>query len=76
MFEAIVAEDETLLRKALLEQLGKAWPELRIVAECEDGASALEAIAEHRPDVAFLDIRSRLIFYWTANAVNHGVCYV
>jgi DNA-binding LytR/AlgR family response regulator len=57
MFEAIVAEDETLLRKALLEQLGKAWPELRIVAECEDGASALEAIAEHRPDVAFLDIR-------------------
>lgn len=57
MFEAIVAEDETLLRKALLEQLGKAWPELRIVAECEDGAGALEAIAEHRPDVAFLDIR-------------------
>lgn len=57
MFEAVVAEDETLLRKALLEQLGKAWPELRIVAECEDGASALEAIAEHRPDVAFLDIR-------------------
>jgi len=57
MFEAIVAEDETLLRKALLEQLDKAWPELRIVAECEDGAGALEAIAEHRPDVAFLDIR-------------------
>ena len=28
-----------------------------IVAECEDGASALEAIAEHQPDVAFLDIR-------------------
>jgi hypothetical protein len=24
------------------------------VAECEDGASALEAIAEHTPDVAFL----------------------
>lgn len=57
MFEAIVAEDETLLRKALLEQLGKAWPELRIVAECEDGASAVEALAEHTPDVAFLDIR-------------------
>ena len=34
-----------------------AWPELEIVAECEDGASALEAIAEHQPDVAFLDIR-------------------
>jgi DNA-binding LytR/AlgR family response regulator len=57
MAKAIVAEDETLLRKSLLEALGKAWPDLEIVAECEDGASALEAIDEHRPDAAFLDIR-------------------
>lgn len=57
MAKAVVAEDEALLRQALLAALGKAWPELEIVAECEDGASALEAIAEHRPDVAFLDIR-------------------
>ena len=53
----IVAEDEALLRQALVEQLGQAWPQLRVLAECEDGASALEALAEHRPDVAFLDIR-------------------
>lgn len=53
----IIAEDESLLRQALVERLGKAWPELRILAECEDGASALEALAEHQPDVAFLDIR-------------------
>jgi DNA-binding LytR/AlgR family response regulator len=57
MAKALVAEDEALLRQALLAALEKAWPELEIVAECEDGASALEAIAEHRPDVAFLDIR-------------------
>ena len=54
---AIVAEDEALLRQALVDALAAAWPELRIVAQCEDGASALEAIAEHMPDVAFLDIR-------------------
>ena len=53
----VVAEDETLLREALVEQLRRAWPTLRIVGECEDGASALEAIAEQRPGVAFLDIR-------------------
>lgn len=53
----LVAEDETLLREALIVQLRAAWPGLLIVAECEDGASALEALAEHRPDVAFLDIR-------------------
>jgi len=53
----IVAEDEALLRHALVAELKRAWPELRIVAECEDGASAVEALAEHQPDVAFLDIR-------------------
>ncbi|UWX04198.1 response regulator transcription factor [Pseudoxanthomonas sp. NC8] len=57
MFECVVAEDEELLRTSLLLQLGEVWPGLRVVAECEDGASALEAIAEHKPDVAFLDIR-------------------
>jgi len=53
----IVAEDEALLREALVAALKHAWPTLRVVAECEDGADALEALAEHRPDVAFLDIR-------------------
>src|SRR5690606_16350693 len=54
---AIVAEDEALLRDALVEGLRVAWPELEVLAECEDGASALEALAEHQPDIAFLDIR-------------------
>jgi DNA-binding LytR/AlgR family response regulator len=53
----VIAEDEALLRQALLDQLASAWPQLQIVAACEDGASALEAIAEHEPHVAFLDIR-------------------
>jgi len=53
----VVAEDEALLRQALLDQLAQAWPQLQVVAACEDGASALEALAEHKPDVAFLDIR-------------------
>nr|WP_208543200.1 LytTR family DNA-binding domain-containing protein [Lysobacter alkalisoli] len=54
---AIVAEDEALLRQSLVELLQRAWPELEIVAECDDGAGALEAIEQHRPGVAFLDIR-------------------
>ena len=57
MFKCVVAEDESLLREALLEQLSKAWPELNIVAACDDGASALEEIVAHQPDVVFLDIR-------------------
>jgi DNA-binding LytR/AlgR family response regulator len=54
---AILAEDEAPLRKALRAMLEEAWPELRIVAECEDGIAAMEAIAAHRPTLAFLDIR-------------------
>jgi DNA-binding LytR/AlgR family response regulator len=53
----VVAEDEPLLRAELVALLARAWPEAAIVAECDDGGSALEAISEHRPDVAFLDIR-------------------
>jgi DNA-binding LytR/AlgR family response regulator len=55
--KCVVAEDETLLREELLSQLRRAWPELEVVAACEDGAEALEAIATHQPEVAFLDIR-------------------
>ncbi|RJG14940.1 LytR/AlgR family response regulator transcription factor [Massilia cavernae] len=57
MLRCVVAEDESLLRDALLQLLRETWPELDIVAACDDGGSALEAIAAHQPDVAFLDIR-------------------
>lgn len=57
MTRAVIAEDEALLRSELSRLLQQAWPGLEIVAECEDGASAVEAIVEHQPDVAFLDIR-------------------
>lgn len=53
----VVAEDEALLRQALLNALAQVWPELEIVAACDDGATALDAIVTHQPDVAFLDIR-------------------
>lgn len=57
MTKCVIAEDETLLRDALVQLLGQVWPELEIVAACDDGGSALEAIAWHQPEVAFLDIR-------------------
>jgi DNA-binding LytR/AlgR family response regulator len=53
----VIAEDEALLREALVDQLRQAWPALQVLAECEDGASAVDALAEFQPDVAFLDIR-------------------
>ena len=54
---AIIAEDEAPQRQALAAMLRELWPELNIVGECADGLAAVEAIAEHNPSVAFLDIR-------------------
>jgi DNA-binding LytR/AlgR family response regulator len=54
---ALIADDEDLPRAELRRMLAAAWPELRIVAECEDGPAAVEAMARHAPRVAFLDIR-------------------
>jgi DNA-binding LytR/AlgR family response regulator len=54
---ALIADDEDLPRAELRRMLAQAWPELRVVAECEDGVGAIEALEQHRPDVAFLDIR-------------------
>lgn len=54
---ALIAEDEAPQRAELIDLLADAWPELAIVAACEDGIVAMQAIAEHRPRIAFLDIR-------------------
>jgi len=57
MTRCVIAEDEILLQQELVKLLHEVWPGLDIVAICDDGGSALEAIAAHQPEIAFLDIR-------------------
>ena len=54
---ALIADDEDLPRAELRRMLAVAWPELQVVAECEDGPAAVEALDAHAPQIAFLDIR-------------------
>jgi DNA-binding LytR/AlgR family response regulator len=54
---ALIADDEDLPRAELRRMLAHAWPALQVVAECEHGPAAIEALDAHRPDFAFLDIR-------------------
>jgi DNA-binding LytR/AlgR family response regulator len=54
---ALIAEDEPLLAANLEAELKKAWPELRIVANVQHGAAAVEQTLALKPDVLFLDIR-------------------
>jgi DNA-binding LytR/AlgR family response regulator len=54
---ALVADDEPLLRSALVRQLARAWPELHIVAQARNGREAVEQFEALRPDVCFLDVQ-------------------
>ncbi len=54
---AIIADDERLMREQLRARLAEVWPELQVVAEARNGEEAVALVAEHRPDLAFLDIR-------------------
>ena len=53
---ALIADDEPLLRATLTRLLGKAWPELKIVAEARNGREAVEHFESHKPDICFLDV--------------------
>src|SRR3954451_6374575 len=52
----VLVDDEPPARLALRQQL-TALPDAEIVAECGDGASAVEAITRYAPDVLFLDVQ-------------------
>ena len=52
----VVADDHPLYREGVVRAL-LASGQIEIVAEAEDGRSALERIREHRPDVALLDYK-------------------
>ena len=56
LINAIVVDDEMLARQYLQEML-KAHPNVRVVAECKNGFEAVKAVSEHNPDLIFLDIQ-------------------
>src|SRR3954467_10833915 len=53
---AIIADDEQPSRERLRNLLA-AETSIQLVTECHNGAQALRAIEEQRPDLAFLDVQ-------------------
>jgi DNA-binding LytR/AlgR family response regulator len=53
----VIADDERLMREQLRARLAEVWPELQIVGEAKNGLEAVDLVAQHHPDVVFLDIR-------------------
>jgi two-component system LytT family response regulator len=56
MIKAIVIDDEPLARSLVLEFL-KAFPNIEVVQECNDGFEGLKAIQQFQPQLIFLDIQ-------------------
>jgi DNA-binding NarL/FixJ family response regulator len=56
MIRVLVCDDEQLLREALVK-LVEAAPDLEVVGSAANGAEAVAAAAERRPDVVLMDIR-------------------
>ena len=52
----IIADDEPLARERVRSFL-KDDPDLEVVAECADGAQALQETQKRRPDLLFLDVQ-------------------
>jgi len=53
---AIIVDDEELARRGIEIRLG-AYSDVEIVAHCANGREALEAVAQEKPDLMFLDIQ-------------------
>lgn len=56
MIRLVVADDQAVVRDGL-RLLLSASGEVEVVAAVADGRAAVEAVAEHRPDVVLLDLR-------------------
>lgn len=52
----LVVDDEELARQVMRELL-RAHPEIEVIAECKNGLEAVKAVAEHKPDLLFLDVQ-------------------
>jgi two-component system, LytTR family, response regulator len=53
---AVVADDEPLGRRGIVARLERTET-VRVIAECADGRSAVDAVARLSPDILFLDVR-------------------
>ena len=53
---AVIAEDEPVLRRELIQRLALLWPTLRILGEAENGMEAVALLDRETPDILFLDI--------------------
>jgi DNA-binding NarL/FixJ family response regulator len=56
MIRVVLADDQTLVRQGI-RRLLELTPDVRVIAEAEDGERAIALVSEWAPDVMLLDVR-------------------
>jgi two-component system response regulator YesN len=57
MWTVMIADDEPKIRRGLKSSIAELRDDMDVVAEAEDGESALALAAEKKPDILLIDIR-------------------
>ncbi|SEL72861.1 LytR/AlgR family response regulator transcription factor [Parapedobacter koreensis] len=56
MIQTIIIDDDPHCVSALLHDLARLCPQIRVVATCQSGKKGIAAIRKHNPELVFLDI--------------------
>ncbi len=56
MIKVIIIDDEPLAQSIVAEYL-QSYPQFQVLQTCNDGFEGVKAIAQHKPDLIFLDIQ-------------------
>ncbi len=57
MWKVLIADDEPKIRRGLRASIGRIRQDMSVVAEAEDGETALAAVEREKPDILMIDIR-------------------
>jgi two-component system response regulator YesN len=57
MWKVMIADDEPKIRRGLRTSIERLRPDMKVVAEAEDGEMALALVQKERPDILMIDVR-------------------
>jgi two-component system response regulator YesN len=57
MWKVMIADDEPKIRRGLRTSIERIRPDMRVVAEAEDGETALALVRKEAPDIVMIDVR-------------------
>ena len=57
MWKVLIADDEPKIRRGLRATIERIRPDMQVVAEAEDGETALALVQKEKPDILMIDVR-------------------